>query len=55
MNRFHASLAGALLVLGFAAQAQNTAPQAGPKSTMPASSSAQVLPDFADFRQAQVA
>ncbi len=49
MNRFHASLAGALLLLGFAAEAQNAAPQAGPESTMPAASSAQVLPDFADL------
>jgi serine protease Do len=49
MNRIHASLAGALLFLGFAAQAQNQAPPSGPKSTLPAASSAQVLPDFADL------
>src|SRR4051812_25289825 len=48
MNRIHVTLAGALVALAFAAQAQNQ-PQAGPKRDLPPTSSAQVLPDFADL------
>src|SRR3954471_16652853 len=48
MNRFPVLLAGALLAFALPAAAQNQ-PQAGPKRDMPAASSAQVLPDFADL------
>jgi serine protease Do len=49
MNPLQASLFGALLALGLAAQAQPV--QGGPKQNMPGgqASSAQVLPDFADL------
>ncbi len=46
MNRLQASLLGAMMALGFAAQAQ---PQQGPKTNIPAGAPAQVLPDFADL------
>ena len=50
MNRIHVTLAGALLAFGLASQAQaQNQPQAGPKRDLPASSAAQVLPDFADL------
>ena len=48
MRRLQASLFGALLAFGLAAQAQQ-APAQGPKQNMPAASGAQVLPDFADL------
>ncbi|HYC36905.1 MAG TPA: DegQ family serine endoprotease [Usitatibacter sp.] len=46
MTRFQASLLGALLTLGLAAQAQQ--PQ-GPKQNIAPGAAAQVLPDFADL------
>ncbi|HET7731053.1 MAG TPA: Do family serine endopeptidase [Usitatibacter sp.] len=49
MNRLQASLFGALLALGVAAQAQNQAPAQGPKATVTPGVPAQVLPDFADL------
>ena len=48
MNRLPVLFAGALLALGLPAVAQNQ-PQAGPKRDLPANTSSQVLPDFADL------
>jgi serine protease Do len=48
MNRLQASILGAVLAIGFAAQAQQ-APQQGPKQNMPAETKAQVLPDFTEL------
>jgi len=52
MNRLQASVTGALLAFGLAAQAQQpSAPAQGPKQNMPdkGPAAAQVLPDFADL------
>ena len=48
MNRLQSCLLGALLGLGLAANAQQSATQ-GPKQNMAPGASAQVLPDFADL------
>ncbi len=49
MKRIQASLLGALLAVGLAAQAQVQAPAQGPKQNIAPGAPAQVLPDFADL------
>jgi serine protease Do len=49
MKRLQATLFGALVAVGFAAQAEAPAAQQGPKQNITPGAPAQVLPDFADL------